>query len=205
MKQTLLLLLMLFGGIAVAAYILIFSRQAEIEQLIDTTNNDTSVSEVTLVALPQDASSQPVVIQDPNTFETTRYYSADGNLSFEYPSYFLVKQKDTECSFCPELVLENEDDRLWFGTLPPGSENHCEDILQHNELPVGDMTVIWYEYTNSQTEECNQAGAIHGFKATAELGTTIYYLDYLPVSDAATNQQEEFLQMVRSISLHSEN
>lgn len=198
MKQTLFLLCILLGGVAIAAYVLIFSRQDEIAELTDpVVVTETQIPEATTTV--EDSAIPSPVPDSQEIAETTQYTSADGFVTFAYPDYFSVKQVDTECSFCPELVLENGDDRLWFGTQPPGSKNRCEQILQHNELPVHDTTVIWYEYRNDQTEECSAAGSIHGFKATVEVGTTIYYIDYLPTLGDVGSQQQLFLQMAQSI------
>lgn len=195
LKQTLFLFFILLGGVAFAAYILIFSRQDEIAELTDP---EVMVETVAPVEDSPTISLQPTPSE---SIETTQYTSADGLVTFAYPDFFAVKQVDTECSFCPELVLENNDDRLWFGTQPPGSKTQCEQILQHHELPINDTTVIWYEYKNNQTEECSGAGSIHGYKATVEVGTTIYYIDYLPTLGDIAAQQELFLRMARSITV----
>lgn len=204
MKQTLFLLLILLGGVVLAAYILIFSRQEEIAELTDTTvleDVSTSTPRLDQELMP---TSQGKTVSD--FTESTYYTSADGHVTFAYPAHFSVKQVDADCSFCPELVLESGDDRLWFGTQPPGSQNRCEQILQHNEFLGADATtIIWYEYRNTQTEECSQAGNIHGFKATVEVGTTIYYIDYLPTFGDPIDQQTTFLQIARSITLSNKN
>jgi hypothetical protein len=175
---------------------LVTSGKQEVQEL---TNLDASPQVAVVTASPLPLAS-PIV----DTSTTIPYTSSDGTVSFAYPAYFSLKQSDPDCSFCPELVLENEDERLWFGTLPPGSQTKCEAILQHHELPAEDATVIWYEYQNKNTEECSQAGDIHGFKATVEADATIYYVDYLPDFSAGLNQEEIFLEIARSIRLHSQ-
>lgn len=198
MKQTLFLLLALIGGISLVTYYLVTSGKEEIQEF---TTAEASPMAGEMIASPLPPAS-PQILDDAHMIP---YTSADGRVSFSYPAYFSLKQSDPDCTFCPELVLENEDERLWFGTLPPGSETKCEEILQHNELPADDTTVIWYEYTNKDTEECSQTGDIHGFKATVEADATIYYVDYLPSFTGIQNKQDEFLDIARSIRLLQTN
>ncbi len=198
MKQTLLPLIGIFGAIAIVAYVLIFSRQAEIATL--TKNAQSSPNVQAVIASPSLPVHDVVAAQEPErNVTTTAYHSANGVISFAYPDYFVVKQSDPDCSFCPELVLENGDERLWFGTLPPGATTHCEEIVQHHELPSGETTIIWYEYESPDTEECSQAGNIHGFKASVEVEGTTYYVDYLPDPLSSSNHEVLFLEIARSL------
>ncbi|MCB9800582.1 MAG: hypothetical protein H6773_00140 [Pseudomonadales bacterium] len=198
MKQTLLPLIGLVGAIAIAVYILIFSRQAEIATITDVTDPSPSAETVEVSSPLPVAEENPLPAME---ISMTRYTSANDVVEFAYPDYFTVKQSEPECPYCPELVLENEDERLWFGTWPPGATTHCEEIKQHHELPSGDTIVIWYEYVSPDTEECQQTGNIHGYKATVEVDGTAYYIDYLPDPASSVDHQPLFLEIAKTLKV----
>lgn len=184
----------------VALYLLVFSQQSEIKTIISTQDTDLAGEQV---VVPVDLSIKTVPTLSTESSEWSTYISSDALVSFRYPPEFTVKEENNECEYCPEIVFEHGDERLWFGKVPPGSENHCETLLQHSELVVEDMqTVIWYEYINTDSEDCSQAGDIHGFKATTEVGTAIYYLDYLPHFQDSINPEQLFVQMAKTIQVH---
>lgn len=196
LKQTLVPLIGVLGAIAIAVYILIFSRQAEIATITDQAEPSPSAETVTISSPLPALEETPTSVMD---LSMTPYLSANDAVEFAYPDYFTVKQSEPECLYCPELVLENEDERLWFGTWPPETSTHCEEIKQQHELPSGESTVIWYEYVSPDTEECRQTGVIRGYKASLEIDGTTYYIDYLPDPASSLDHQPLFLEIAKTL------
>jgi hypothetical protein len=168
-------------------YFFVFSRQSQIQETIARVAGvqSTQVPEAVPTELELTADTAvPKGEQPEPQFQT--YVSQSAALSFQYPSSFTVKAENPDCSYCPELVLERGDERLWFGTLPPEEDIRCEKITSEQFKTVAGQQILIYTYEVPTDDEYCQSMGLEtgGVKATFNSQGKAYYFDYLFISNA---------------------
>ncbi len=130
------------------------------------------------------------------------FEATESAVQFMYPETFSIKEENWECVLCPNVVLENGDERILVGTIvTPIEVSSCEAVVEESQQDVAGLLVMVQKYdVVTDTDECLQQGiSLSGVRATFLHEQISYYVDYLFENTKKAEAQVLFSQLLSSL------
>lgn len=176
-------------------YFFVFSRSNTLIEYSTSPLPSPLSSEAVQVLGDQDIPEVPL-------FSWIAFEASELAITFVYPTTFSIKEENWECASCPNIVLENGDESIFFGTVAaPATSTACERITKETHQVIEDFEVEVQEYEIvSDLDECQQSELeLAGLKALFTYGKKNYFIDYLFENKNKDEAVVVFAQLLSSL------